>query len=142
MSGGHFDYLQFRITEIIVEIEEIIEKNGKKRINRDQWESEFHYNYPEDIIEEFKRGIEFLKKGQIYAQRIDWLVSGDDGDDSFRRRLKQDLGELKDVNKDAIEVIQSRIEELEKNKNLKSFNEMMKDDSIIDELNKIKDKLK
>jgi hypothetical protein len=31
---------------------------------------------------------------QIYAQRIDWLISGDDGEDSFRERLKEDLEKL------------------------------------------------
>ena len=99
MSGGHFDYVQYRISDIIVEIEEIIEKNGKKREREFEWESEFHYEYPDDIIEEFKRGVEYLKKAQIYAQRIDWLVSGDDGDDSFRERLKEDLDELNELNK-------------------------------------------
>jgi hypothetical protein len=32
---------------------------------------------------------------EIYAQRIDWLLSGDDGEDSFRERLKEDLEKLK-----------------------------------------------
>ena len=27
----------------------------------------------------------------IYAQRIDWLLSGDDGEDSFHERLKFDI---------------------------------------------------
>ena len=30
----------------------------------------------------------------IYAQRIDWLLSGDDGEESFKRRLKEELDEL------------------------------------------------
>jgi hypothetical protein len=33
---------------------------------------------------------------QIYAQRIDWLVSGDDNEDSFHKRLAKDLAEVKD----------------------------------------------
>ena len=36
-----------------------------------------------------------LKKATIYAQRIDWLVSGDDGEESFLSRLKEDLEQLK-----------------------------------------------
>lgn len=30
----------------------------------------------------------------IYAQRIDWLLSGDDSEDSFKKRLKENLDEL------------------------------------------------
>jgi hypothetical protein len=37
---------------------------------------------------------------QIYTQRIDWLVSGDDGEDSFRERLKEDLEEYKNKQDD------------------------------------------
>jgi len=44
----------------------------------------------ENILEGYE-GIELLKKAQIYAQRIDWLLSGDDGEDTFHKRLSQDL---------------------------------------------------
>jgi hypothetical protein len=30
----------------------------------------------------------------VYAQRVDWLVSGDDGEESFITRLAEDLKEL------------------------------------------------
>ena len=36
-----------------------------------------------------------LKQAEIYAQRIDWLLSGDDGEESFHERLKEELEELK-----------------------------------------------
>ena len=47
-----------------------------------------------EVLEEFKKGLEILKKAAIYTQRIDWLLSGDDGEDSFKRRLKEELDEL------------------------------------------------
>lgn len=31
----------------------------------------------------------------IYTQRIDWLLSGDDGEESFHSRLKEELDKLK-----------------------------------------------
>ena len=97
MSGGHFDYSQYRIDEIIDGVEDIIEKNRKPREEpTSSWESEFYYDYPDDIIEEFKKGLRYLKMAKIYAQRIDWLVSGDDGDNSFRIRLYEDLKKLKE----------------------------------------------
>jgi hypothetical protein len=35
-----------------------------------------------------------LLLAQIYVQRIDWLVSGDDGEDSFHSRLDADFEAL------------------------------------------------
>ena len=75
MSGGHWDYLQYRLTDIIDDIKD---------------ESE---GYPEEVIAEFKKGAEQIAKAQIYMQRIDWLLSGDDGEESFLKRLKEDLDE-------------------------------------------------
>jgi hypothetical protein len=53
------------------------------------------YDYSDEVIMKFKEGIEALKKAYVYAQRIDWLLSGDDGEESFLRRLEEDLEELK-----------------------------------------------
>ena len=47
-----------------------------------------------EVLEEFKKGLKILKTAAIYAQRIDWLLSGDDGEESFKRRLKEELDEL------------------------------------------------
>lgn len=95
MSGGHFDYEQYRIENIIDSIERIIEGNKKPIENREPFDDrEFYYDYPDDIIDEFKKGVHHLRIAQVYTQRIDWLVSGDDSEDSFRVRLKEDLEKL------------------------------------------------
>jgi hypothetical protein len=99
MSGGAFDYNQSRIQYIIEGIEEEIERSGKKidyesGYSRGPWELEYNYEYPPDIINEFKNGLRILKQAYVYTQRIDWLLSGDDGEDSFRKRLKEDLAKL------------------------------------------------
>ena len=44
-------------------------------------------------LSEFEHGILLLEQAAIYAQRIDWLVSGDDGEGNFHRRLNEDLKE-------------------------------------------------
>ena len=75
MSGGHFDYHQYRIREIAESVEDIIQ-NSK---------------YPPEVLEKIKEGLDALKKAEIYTQRIDWLVSGDDGPEAFLERLKEDL---------------------------------------------------
>lgn len=38
-----------------------------------------------------------MKQAEVYAQRIDWLLSGDDGEESFHERLKEDLDKLKTI---------------------------------------------
>lgn len=55
--------------------------------------------YSKETIKEFKKGIKILKMAEIYAQRIDWLLSGDDGEENFHERLKEELEQLKKKNK-------------------------------------------
>ena len=66
--------------------------------NREYWEfadGKCHYEIDDsEVLDELKKGLKILKMAAIYAQRIDWLLSGDDGDDSFKRRLKEELDEL------------------------------------------------
>lgn len=105
MSGGRFNYLQYRITDIYESIESIIRRNRvEKSIEEIKKENpgeditkenidyyKYDYNFSDKTIEEFKKGVELLKKAQVYAQRIDWLLSGDDGEETFHERLKEDL---------------------------------------------------
>ena len=107
MSGGSLcDYAQFHIRDMWERIEEEIENNEKpyyenpenewkKWANKDFYE-EGGKRYSDETIAEFRNGIEALKKAYVYAQRIDWLLSGDDGEESFHERLKEELQQLKD----------------------------------------------
>lgn len=167
MSGGYFDYNQYKINDIIDSIERILKdaikpkppivkkegiavyKYGKiKNINCKDYcpnynfihlESARHYfekegfkiidisdrnfiaqnsenvqyeirkfeyeeyadgntylDYSKDTINEFKNAIKILKQALIYVDRIDWLISGDDGEEEFHKRLKDELNELDD----------------------------------------------
>jgi hypothetical protein len=49
------------------------------------------YKYPDEVIEKFKEGVEIIRKAQIYAHRIDWLLSADDGEKEFLIKLDKDL---------------------------------------------------
>ena len=105
MSGGRFNYEQYKIRQIWEDIQEELDKQGKEISKNDFGSYDFEYfeKYPEERFEHvyredvqkiFKDGIEILKKAEIYAQRIDWYLSGDDGEDSLVSRLKDDLDEL------------------------------------------------
>jgi len=94
---------------MVDQIEEVVVKNGVEKtpeeLKNEGWrdpdwykkypEDLFHYKYPDEVIEKMKEGIEVLKRAQIYAQRIDWLLSGDDGEESFLKRLEEELNEIK-----------------------------------------------
>ena len=75
MSGGHFDYQQYRINDIAHEIDRLVASG----------------DYEPAEVTEFRKGIAALKRAAVYVQRIDWLVSGDDGPDSFHICLASDL---------------------------------------------------
>jgi hypothetical protein len=109
MSGGTFDYQQYRIRDIADRVEQEIAKSGTPKSERElkevyPWKDEtyfekypedkFHYAYPDEVIAEFKKGYELLRKAEIYAQRIDWLIACDDGNETFLERLKQELDVL------------------------------------------------
>lgn len=92
MSGGHFNYKQYTISEIADEVEQIILTNDSDEKN--EWGEVKGYHFSPETINEFKKGLEILKQAYVYTQRIDWLVSGDDGEVSFHERLKHDLSNI------------------------------------------------
>jgi hypothetical protein len=108
MSGGSFDYNQYQIGYIADKIEHAIEKSGrpktKEELKEESWRGEDwyekypedlnHHKYSDEVIEKFKEAVRVLRMAQIYAHRVDWLLSDDDGEESFLRRLDEDLTEL------------------------------------------------
>ena len=89
MGGGRFEYRQIQIWDIAQEIKEIIDNN------HNQSPDEFGYtigrNFSPKTIEKFIEAYDILIQAYLYVQRIDWLVSGDDSEDSFHERLKEDI---------------------------------------------------
>ena len=113
MSGGHFEYAQYKIADIYYSIEEylngreldesdveeyirgyFLEDNEKEYILQHHRTIPNEYEFSEETLAEFKNAVHILKQAEIYAQRIDWLLSGDDGEESFHERLKKELGKL------------------------------------------------
>lgn len=109
MSGGRFEYDQYKIRYIADEVHKEIRRSGRHKtdeeLKAESWhnldwyekypEDKFHYKYPDEVIKEFERGYYILRLAEIYAQRIDWLLSGDDGDESFIERLAEEKEILK-----------------------------------------------
>jgi hypothetical protein len=96
MSGGYFNYNQYLILDIIEKIEKIVYQNDDTSLN--EWSNPRGRGYTQETIKEFQNGINLLRKAQIYAQRIDWLLSCDDCEEGFHKCLARDLEELsKDI---------------------------------------------
>jgi hypothetical protein len=58
-------------------------------------DGKWHFDVEDSsVLDDMKKGLVALKVAAIYAQRIDWLLSGDDGEESFKRRLKEELDAL------------------------------------------------
>lgn len=107
MSGGHFDYQQYRINAIADELLDEIRKNeegyedypdevsygfgenGTRKEKPENWQ-----RYPDEILREFKECVRLCKLASAYVQRIDWLISGDDSESCFHRRLKEDVEKI------------------------------------------------
>lgn len=82
MSGGYFNYDQHAITSIITELEALIKQSKPGE-------------HSTEVLKVFEKALYHLKIAEIYTQRIDWLVSGDDdGEESFFKRLKSELADI------------------------------------------------
>lgn len=110
MSGGFFDYKQWHINNIADSIEHEVIRSGKP-IPRQRWqyweidrfkehpEEAVNYAYPESTLRLMEEAVYALRAAAIYAQRVDYLLCGDDCEDSFENRLKEELAELNEKSK-------------------------------------------
>jgi hypothetical protein len=100
MSGGYFEHKQYIIDDIAEEIDRIIARIYKTRkelegspkdpshpdYNWDRW-----YNFSDETLAKFKEARDTIRRAAKMAQRIDWLLSGDDDEDSFHKRWVEEL---------------------------------------------------
>ena len=82
MSGGYFSHAQFSILNIAENLESAI------MFAKGAWA------FSPETVAEMEQTLRLLKHTYIRVHRIDYLLSGDDGEDTFHERLKQELEEL------------------------------------------------
>lgn len=92
MSGGTYDYIQFRLDEVADDIKKRVRWNEKMRENPSECEEEGCYE--DATVEMFKEAVAVIKMAVLYIHRIDWLLSGDDGEEDFRKRLAEELADF------------------------------------------------
>ena len=89
MSGGFFSHKDSHIDQIADDIEQLIRNNDSTQVN--QWGEKIGYGFTVDTLYEFRKALDHLRYARAYVRRIDYLLSGDDSEDSFQKNLDQDL---------------------------------------------------
>ena len=85
MSGGHFDYKQQRIDDIADTL--------RLEIARARTKQEY-YEYSDEFLAEMISAYNEARELAVKIQRIDWVISGDDGEKTYFVRLKEDMAKI------------------------------------------------
>ena len=92
MSGGHFGdcgYDYYKVSQFADELEVEIENNGKGRQEDRTYGEVWYPNHDPDVIDVLQEQIPKLRKMAEIMKHIDYLYSGDIGDDGFLLRMKE-----------------------------------------------------
>jgi len=98
MSGGFFEYQEMRLVDLAEPLRCKIALNRQKPA----WASDYDINYSESFINEMSDIYNQIIILMAKLHRMDWVLSGDDGESDYERRLAIDLSkvELDDPCKD------------------------------------------
>ncbi len=80
MSGGSFNYVQDKITDAADRLESMM----------DVYKTE----YSQMTVDKFEKTVRCLRWAAIAITRTDWLLSGDDGENTFHARWEEDFHKL------------------------------------------------
>jgi len=86
MSGGHFNdcgYTYYKVIQFADELEEEIAANNTVNEYGDK------YNFDPDVIDYLEAQLPKLRKMAEIMRHIDYLYSGDHGNDSFLLNVKE-----------------------------------------------------
>lgn len=107
MSGGSMDYVYCEIDNAAEKIQEVLAKYVLKRnkgvyvkLNQCYKDENPDIDYLADdksltdaVIKRLEQCLITVREAAICAQRVEWLTSDDDGEESFCMRLDKDLAE-------------------------------------------------
>lgn len=75
MSGGHFDYVEYRLYETMELIQEEI-RNG-------EWK--------EQMQEELRNGLDAVIRAHAYIRCLDYVISGDNSEDTISEDIQETI---------------------------------------------------
>jgi hypothetical protein len=92
MSGGHWDYADRFLHDAVEDIERMIETNRDETVN--QWgDIQRGRHYSDEVLARLREAVAVMRAAATYWHRIDYLVSGDDGEEQFLQRLAKDAAD-------------------------------------------------
>ncbi|MBQ3342502.1 MAG: hypothetical protein IJG84_11440 [Kiritimatiellae bacterium] len=98
MSGGCMEYAYSRIYQAAMDVKEYLYEAEKSHPSDYEFDSGRLHMSPEDlrkkVIQYMMNAYVALRVAEVYAKRVEWLKSGDDGYDNFIERTDKDLAEL------------------------------------------------
>ena len=86
MSGGHFDYKCFSISQFAEELKEEIQNNNVKD------EYGFAHDFEPETIARLNVIQQMIELAGKLAREVEWLYSGDHGDETFCELIDKILG--------------------------------------------------
>jgi hypothetical protein len=89
MSGGHIGYHRHRLEHIAFEIDELIAMNDSETLDR--FGEKIGNGFSQEVIEKFDDAVHTLRQAAEMIERIDYLLSGDDGPDTFLRLWRTEV---------------------------------------------------
>ncbi len=90
MSGGHFDYIQVRIENAANQVQEYINRCESSETDEYGYKPEF----AADIIAKFRECESRLRRAAALLNCVDYLASGNIGEETFRKRWAEALKKL------------------------------------------------
>lgn len=87
MSGGHFDYVQYRIDNAADDLERFIARCDSGEAD----ENPFSPENTAAVVAKFRECERTLRRAYAMLQRVDYLISGDDSEDSFFSRWQKEV---------------------------------------------------
>lgn len=85
MSGGHFNYVQYHLESIAEKLETLVKEN----VTEEGLGDDNGFPYSDDTIQKFKEAIHVLRLGYEMVDCIDWFVSGDTYENTFKAEWKE-----------------------------------------------------
>ena len=92
MSGGHFNgngYIYHQVSQFAYELEEEINNNRKAGEDAGYVDDVWCHSYSSEVIEYLEEQVHFIHKMADIMRHIDYLYSGDHGEDSFMNRVQE-----------------------------------------------------
>ncbi len=87
MSGGKFEYIQYRFDQTADELNSYIRRLESGEAD----DYGFRETYTPETLAKFRECEATIRRAAAMLQRVDWLASGDDGEDSFHERWAEEV---------------------------------------------------